>query len=546
MGLREQTFVVVDTETTGTDPTEHRIIEIGAVRIERGEIVDRFEQLVDPECAVPRSITRLTGIRPEMLTGKPTVGPAIAAFQAWTSGAPLVAHNAGFDQRFLALEGLRTASGTFDEPFLCTLRLARRLLPGLPSKGLDSLKKFYGLSIERRHRAMDDADLTARVLIRLFPHAEAAGARTLDTLLKLQVGHYATSGAVSKRLEGLRRGPISEAPTQPGVYRFFDGKGKLLYVGKARSLRERLRQYVVAVEALPPRTRRMMARVHDLSWETFPTELQAMLHESHLIKKLQPPHNRAQRTYRRRPFIRLEPGKVMLRPIIQRDGAAYHGPVSGAHAGRILAEVLSACFGLVYANRPAIRNPLDRERRQHVLRAGGWLRTEADESAEWQPEAADQVAFLDGNVGPVLGVLERAMGRASAEFDFEAAATLRDWMDLIRRRSDRQWGLAPRVFDRDAVLIAMPQGREPEVVAVRDGLPVSFASGHDGIESVIAHSSQAATPETMGLVEAEDAHVLAHWSHLHRYNLKTIERASREPDPVFADRVREALSIYSG
>lgn len=543
MALREQTFVVVDTETTGTDPTHHRIIEIGAVRIENGEIVDRFEQLVDPECPVPRSITRLTGIRPEMLHDRPTVGAAIAAFREWSREAPLVAHNAGFDQRFLALEGLRTGSGTFDEPFLCTLRLARRLLPGLPSKGLDSLKKFYGLSIERRHRAMDDADLTARILIRLLPHAESAGARTLESLFKLQVGHYATSGAVSKRLESLRTGPIAEAPTEPGVYRFFDAKGKLLYVGKARCLRERLRQYVVAVEALPPRTRRMMARVHDLSWETFPTELQAMLHESHLIKQLQPPHNRAQRTYRRRPFLRLEPGKVMLRPIIQRDGAAYFGPVSGAQTGRILAEVLSACFARDYANRPAIRNPLDRERRQHVLRAGGWLRRAAGNREDWQPDADGEAAFLKGQTEAVQQLLTEAMTAASADFDFEAAATLRDWSELIRTRADRQWGLAPRVFDRDAVLIATPRGRQPEVVAVRDGLPVSFASGFEGIDAVIADSSRTASAEKLGFVEAEDAHVLAHWSHLHRYNLKTVERASREPDPVFADRVREALAV---
>ncbi|MFT4603533.1 MAG: DNA polymerase-3 subunit epsilon [Rhodothermales bacterium] len=537
MALIDQTFVVVDTETTGTDPSEHRIIEIGAVRLEGGQIVERFEQLIDPECLVPRSITRLTGIRPEMLRDKPTVGPAITSFVEWARGAQLVAHNAGFDQRFLALEGLRTGTAAFEEPFLCTLRLARRLLPGLPSKGLDALKKFYGLSIDRRHRAMDDADLTGRVLVRLIPHAEAAGARNLENLLKLQVGHYAASGAVTKRLEALRHGPISEAPLEPGVYRFFDGKGKLLYVGKARTLRDRLRQYVVAVEALPPRTRRMMARVHEVRWETFPTELQAMLHESRLIKELLPPHNRAQRTYRRRPFIRLEDGMVLLRPVILKDGAAHFGPVGGSHLAHVLAEVIAACFGRTYGNRPAVRNPLDRERRQHVLRAAGWL------GAVSGPPSCTEDEFLCGNVEPVATQIDQAMARASADFDFEAAGTLRDWRDLIRTRSNRGGGVAPRVFDRDAIMVALPSGRAPELVAVRDGLPIGFASSLEDLDQVLERALDAGRSERLGRVEAEDAHVLAHWSHLHRYHLKMIERTPGESELVFADRVRQALAV---
>lgn len=549
MALIDQTFVVVDTETTGTDPTEHRIIEIGAVRVEQGEIVERFEQLVDPECAVPRTITRLTGITPEMVRDQPTVGPAISAFVDWTRGAPLVAHNAGFDQRFLALEGLRTGTAAFDEPFLCTLRLARRLLPGLPSKGLDSLKKFYGLSIARRHRAMDDADLTGRVLVRLLPHAEALGARNLESLQKLQVGHYATSGAVSRRLEALRQGPISEAPLEPGVYRFFDGKGKLLYVGKARTLRDRLRQYVVAVEALPERTRRMMARVHQVSWETFPTELQAMLHESRMIKELQPPHNRAQRTYRRRPFVRLEEGTVSLRPVIHKDGADYFGPVGGTRLAHVLAEVISACFGRAYGNRPVVRNPLDRERRQHVLRAAGWLRKVAESPAQEvdgnAPVACSEEEFLCGNVEPVASLIDQAMARASADFDFEAAATLRDWRELIRTRSERRGGVAPRVFDRDALMVALPQARPPEVVAVRDGLPVGFAASLEELDRVILDALDTDRFERLGRVEAEDAHVLAHWSHLHRYHLKVIERTPGEPATSFSDRVRDALSVMA-
>jgi DNA polymerase-3 subunit epsilon len=537
MALAEQTFVVVDTETTGTDPVDDRIIEIGAVRIVSGRIVDQFEQLIDPERAVPRSITRLTGISNAMVSGKPTVGPAIHAFLNWVGDAPLVAHNAGFDQRFLALEGLRTGSGTFDDPFLCTLKLARRLLPGLPSKGLDSLKKFYGLSIARRHRAMDDADLTAKVLIRLMPHAEAAGAPSLDALRKLQQGNYATSGAVSKRLEKLRTGKIAEAPSVPGVYRFMDGKGKLLYVGKAKSLRERLRQYVVAVEAHPPRTRRMIAQVHDVSWEVFPTELEAMLHESRTIKSELPPHNRAQRTYRRRPFLRLLDGQVSLKTVIRRDEAEYFGPLSNSALAKVIAEILSACFGIRYTNRPGVRTPLDRERRQHVLRAVGWL-----EQAAADP--GDLHAFLGGSVAVIGERLDEAMSMASTDFDFEAAGTLRDWKELIESRSRRGGKLAARVFDQDTVLVSSAPGRSPELTALRDGMPVAFSNSLEDLPEIILRASEWIPPGHIGEAEAEDAHVVAHWSHLHRYHLSAVERQKGEADEDFAERIRQTLSGY--
>ncbi|MBO6781321.1 MAG: GIY-YIG nuclease family protein [Rhodothermales bacterium] len=536
MALNEQSFVVVDTETTGTDPTEDRIIEIGAVRIEGGLITERFEQLVDPERPLPSTITRLTGIRPEMLAGEPVVGPVLERFREWVGDAHLVAHNAGFDQRFLALEALRTdARAAFEEPFLCTLRLARRLLPGLPSKGLDALKEFYGLSIERRHRALDDADLTGRVLIRLMPHAETLGARDAEALRRLQVGHYATSGAVTRRLEKLRTGLIANAPVTPGVYRFFDGKGRLLYIGKARSLRHRLRQYVVAVEALPPRTRKMMTRIHDISWTQCDTELEAMLHESHAIKEDRPRHNRAMRTYRKRPFLRLEEGEVSLRTVIRRDGACYHGPMSGALFAKVMAEVLEACFDRRYTNRPLIRNPLDRERREHMMRAAGWL-------SRCAADPGDERSFLMGNVAAVQGRMTQSMQDASADFDFEAAATLRDWSDLLQRRAQRPGPLAPRVFDRDAVLIARMSGGRVEMVALRSGLPVAFATRDEDLDRLLASAFDGAGDAAqLGREEAESAHVVAHWSHLHRSGLQTFRRQEGESLAEFGERVREGV-----
>ncbi len=538
MSLLQQTFVVVDTETTGTDPVDDRIIEIGAVRVENGVVSEQFEQLVDPGVPVPRSITRLTGITTEMVSGQLGIAAALERFRQFAGDAPLVAHNAGFDHRFLALAALREGGVPFEEPFLCTLRLARRLLPGLPSKGLDALQKFYGLSIARRHRAMDDANLTGQVLIRLMPHAENVGARDLDGLRRLQAGNYKASGAVSQRLEFLRRERIKHAPRAPGVYRFLDGKGNLLYVGKARSLADRLRQYVVAVEALPSRTRRLMAKVHEVEWETFATELQAMLHESQIIKSEQPPHNRALRTYRRRPFLRLEGTDLTIRTAIRKDGAAHYGPLGNARLAKVLAEVLVCCFDMNYSNRRVVRSPLDRERLQHSLRASGWVR-------QASRDCGSVASFLGGRVDAVLERLEAGMVAASVEFDFEAAATIRDWKGVLESRRTRPGELAPRVFDRDAILIAHRPGGEPELAALRDGLPVGFSSSLDQLEVLILDAQSGESAEVLGQEKADEAHVVAHWSFLHRDHLVAVEREIGEDTSAFVSRVRKTLEAIA-
>jgi DNA polymerase III subunit epsilon len=530
MSLLERSFIVVDTETTGTDPAEDRVIEIGAVRIEKGSISDRFEQLVDPGIVVPRAITRLTGITTAMVSGQPEIGEALRRFREFAGDTHLVAHNAGFDHRFLALEAARVGEKPFDDPFLCTLRLARRLLPGLPSKGLDALKAFYGLSIQRRHRAMDDADLTGRVLLRLLPHAETAGARDLEGLMSLQSARYRTSGAVTRRLEFLREKRISAAPRVPGVYRFFDRRGKLLYVGKARSLRDRLRQYVVAVEALPSRTRRLMSRVHEVEWETFATELEAMLHESRTIKSEQPPHNQALRTYRRRPFLRLDGRSLSIRTVIRKDGASHFGPLGNARLASILAEILVCCFDCKYTNRRVVRSSLDRERLQHVLRASGWVRL-------IDVGCGTAENFLSGDMEGVLERLRHAMSGASEALDFESAATIRNWSAELERRAGRPGELAPRVFDRDAVLIAHRPGASLELAALRDGLPVAFSSSIEDLESVIRVAAGVDLHHERGEVDADEAHVVAHWSFLHREHLLAVERQSGESPEHFAGRV---------
>jgi DNA polymerase-3 subunit epsilon len=180
---------VVDLETTGLAVDRCAILEIGAVRVVRLRPGARFTTLIRPELAVPRRISELTGIGDLELEGAPPAGPALRAFRRWLGrapNAPFVAHNAGFDARFTERALAAAALPPYRAPVLCTRRLARRLLPGLCRYDLDHLCARFGIRNAARHRALGDADATARALVELLRLARQQGVATVGELLDLQ------------------------------------------------------------------------------------------------------------------------------------------------------------------------------------------------------------------------------------------------------------------------------------------------------------------------------------------------------------------------
>ncbi|HEX8241926.1 MAG TPA: 3'-5' exonuclease [Longimicrobium sp.] len=181
--LRDEEWVVVDLETTGGSPRRgHRVTEVAAVCVSGGRITETYATLVNPARAIPRMITALTGITEHMVATAPHFHEVAPRVAETIRGRVFVAHNAGFDWRFLTHE-MQTATGTSPAGRqLCTVRLARKLLPELPSRGLDALALYFGVEIENRHRALDDAVATAHVLLRLLDIAEERGAEDWDGL----------------------------------------------------------------------------------------------------------------------------------------------------------------------------------------------------------------------------------------------------------------------------------------------------------------------------------------------------------------------------
>jgi DNA polymerase III subunit epsilon len=195
--LTNLSYAVVDVETTGGSPLRgHRITEVAAVIVRGGCVVDCFEALVNPERSIPPLITRLTHITQAMVRDQPTFREIAPRLVEILEGHVFVAHNAAFDRRFVGIEVFQ-AGGRWTAPgILCTVRMARRLLPHLRRRSLDQVAHHYGIRIEGRHRAMGDAMATAKCLIRLL---DDAGTRGLDNWGELHQVLQAGTGAARRR-----------------------------------------------------------------------------------------------------------------------------------------------------------------------------------------------------------------------------------------------------------------------------------------------------------------------------------------------------------
>jgi DNA polymerase-3 subunit epsilon len=281
--LEQAEFVVFDLETTGLSAARCQICEFGAVRVRALELVDSFQALVNPGVALPEPVARLTGLREEELQRAASISSVLDRFLSFAGDALLVAHNARFDQRFLERQLVLLHGRRLSEPPLCTAALARRLLEGRRRRvGLASLADFFGVATRPCHRALPDAEATAEVLVHLIGLAQELGASRLSDLRAL--------AAPRKRRVYDRRLLARGAPTRPGVYFFRDRHDQVLYVGRARDLRVRLRSYFRS-ERQRPSVEAALLALDRIEWRVLGSELEAALEELRLIRELQPPAN---------------------------------------------------------------------------------------------------------------------------------------------------------------------------------------------------------------------------------------------------------------
>lgn len=188
--LSRASFTVLDLETTGGAPPEHKITEISAFHVEGLEVADEFTTLVNPERPIPPFIVNLTGINSTMTGEMPPSREVLPDLLEFIGDGVVVAHNSQFDRRFLDNELRLAGLPRLKNADLCTGRLARRILPWLPSKSLSNLAAFFGVAIPDRHRASADALATCRLLLVFIEYLAERGISTLEETLLFQYGEY--------------------------------------------------------------------------------------------------------------------------------------------------------------------------------------------------------------------------------------------------------------------------------------------------------------------------------------------------------------------
>jgi DNA polymerase III subunit epsilon len=274
-------FAIVDIETTGSHHSTDCITEIGIVISDGFKIIDSYETLVNPGEKISWYVSKLTGITDEMVSQEPDFCDIAEKIYRLLENRIFVAHNVNFDYNIVKNS---LAKCGFDVPHkrLCTLRLSRTILPGYKSYGLGNITQTLGISLTNAHRAMGDAMATAELFHILFE-------RGLDEIMEA----VKTNSREATLPPNLPKISIDKLPETPGIYRFYDSIGKLLYVGKAKNIKKRVATHFTGMNTIIKRG--LLERISDVNHVETGNDVIAALLEDAEIKQYWPEFNQAQK-----------------------------------------------------------------------------------------------------------------------------------------------------------------------------------------------------------------------------------------------------------
>lgn len=308
----------IDVETTGANPVEDRVTEIAILRIEDGELVERWSTLVNPGRTIPPNIQSLVGITDEMVAGAPPFAEVADKVRALFADCIFVAHNARFDYGFIKNEFLRLGQ-TFEAPVLCTVKLSRALYPQHHRHGLDALIERHGLVCSARHRALGDTEALFQFVSQAVESFERG---VLDAAIIKAM-------KAPNRPAGLPEGVLEGLPEGPGVYLFYGESDAPLFVGRSVSLRSRVMSHFSG-DKLKGREAKIVQQVRRVDWRVTAGELGALLLEAHLVRTEKPAENRQPADSSSVFGLRFDPAR-RRGPVLQREVLGGGDPASWEH-----------------------------------------------------------------------------------------------------------------------------------------------------------------------------------------------------------------------
>ena len=273
-------YAILDIETTGGKYNEEGITEIAIYKFDGHKVVDQFISLINPERDIQPFVVNLTGINNNMLRNAPKFYEVAKRIVEITEDCILVAHNAQFDYRILTTEFSRLGF-EFIRPSLCTVELAKDLIPGQESYSLGKLVRSLGIPVADRHRASGDALATVKLFQMLLDK---------DTTKKIILESIKLNPKY--QLEPKHLDILKDLPSITGVYYIHKANGEIIYIGKSKNIKQRINQHFTSTNQ---KSKKMQAQVSAVTYDATGSELVALLKESEEIKRLKPIFNRALR-----------------------------------------------------------------------------------------------------------------------------------------------------------------------------------------------------------------------------------------------------------
>tara|TARA_B110001450_G_scaffold22046_1_gene19754 strand:- start:4334 stop:5719 length:1386 start_codon:yes stop_codon:yes gene_type:complete len=274
-------YAVVDIETTGNGYKGQKITEISIFIFDGKKVLDEFTTLVNPEAPIPSFITNLTGINQAMVRNQPKFYEIAKKVEEITKDTIFVAHNVNFDYNIIQAE-FKSLGFDFKRKKLCTVRLSRKIIPGLKSYSLGNICADEGIPISARHRARGDVEATVELLKRLIERDDNF---TINSFLNPRSRQATLPPLLDKSV-------VDNLPEKHGVYFFKNLKKEVIYVGKANNIKQRVISHFYDKKK---KEQNMCLETADISYTKTGSELLALLLESSEIKQRYPKFNRAQR-----------------------------------------------------------------------------------------------------------------------------------------------------------------------------------------------------------------------------------------------------------
>ncbi len=349
--LEQASFSIIDVETTGLSARYNNIIEIGIVKVSNLKIVNSFHSLINPGRAIPYYISQFTGITDTDVYDAPFFEDAADDILNFISEDILGGHNFSFDKSFLKRELLYAGKGLLYNKDVCTLKLARRMYPELRSRSLSNMCRHFKLHNENSHRALSDAKVTAQLLIRMIEELrDHHGISTVEELISYHKKPAAKEK--STRIKASLHDDVSVLPQAPGIYYFLNSNNDIIYIGKAKSLKDRIKSYFSPTA--PGKAKKIVQQASRIKIEITNTELTALLMEAESIKLVNPRHNTQLKEYGNKYFLRIDstnnfPG-IEICNYFDFDGKDYFGLFITKKKAEALVEMIHKTFALRECN----------------------------------------------------------------------------------------------------------------------------------------------------------------------------------------------------